>query len=96
MKEIKDKLSPEEQALATAANTPNTGQGIEARVVTDLWVSHRLREMTDQMIQSNEKLAGANDKHTEALVRATNWLAVLTGLLVLVTLAQFLPLLPWP
>ena len=88
MEQIKQTLTPEEQELATTSNTGHTGIGIEARVVTELYVAHRLREMTDLMIESNRNLSGTNTAHTAALVRSTKMLAWWTALLTVVAIVQ--------
>lgn len=85
---ILDELTEEERELAKTANTHITGSNNEARVVTDLWVAHRMRGMADDMIDANKKLAKASGDTAEALNKLTGRLVIVTALLGIVGLVQ--------
>ena len=88
MKAIKEKLTEEERELAEAARGQSSHDVAEARVVTDLWVAHRMREMADDMISANKKLAKSSGDTATALNDLTKKLVWFTGLLCLVGLVQ--------
>ncbi len=92
MKRIQELLDDDEAALARDANTANTGEISEVRVTAQLYLAHRLREVTNDLMASNEKLAKVNGASNEKLARSNNRYAgalnILTFFLVLVGVLQ--------
>jgi len=56
MKKIQEIFTEAEAELATAANTAYSSIVSEAGVTAQIYVAHRLREVTDDLIASNHKL----------------------------------------
>ena len=81
MKKIQKLLTEAEVELATAAYTAVTGTISEANVTAQVYLAHRLREVTDDVIDSNANLANSNARYAKAL-------NVLTACLVIVGVVQ--------
>ena len=81
MKAIQKLLTEAEAEFAIDANTANTGEISEANVTAQLYLAHRLRAVTDDLMASNDKLEKSNNRYALAL-------NILTAGLVLVGILQ--------
>ena len=75
MKSIKELLTPEEVELAQASNTAHTGAINETRVVSQLYVAMRQREMADDMIAANNELRESQRKMADDMIQVNKDLA---------------------
>jgi len=74
-------LTRGEQALVAGSETSTTSQINKTRTYSDIYITKRISEAIDKLIESNERLSKSNDRYA----RAMNYL---TGGLLLVTLIQ--------
>ncbi|MCH7532422.1 MAG: hypothetical protein IIB36_11795 [Gemmatimonadetes bacterium] len=81
-------LTDEEAEFITQSLTANTAEGIQARVVVDIYVVKSLGKMVDDLIQSNTDAATASGRYARALNFLTGALVAATLLLVGVGIAQ--------
>ena len=79
MKSIKELLTPEEVELAQASNTGHTGAINETRVVSQLYVAMRQREMADDMIAANNELRESQRKMADDMIQVNKDLAAASG-----------------
>ena len=80
MKKIQENFNEAECELTAAAYTNNENTRAEATVTAQIYVARRLREVTDDLISSNENLARSTDRSAKALNFLTLGL-VLVGIL---------------
>ena len=88
MNAIEEGLPNDEKEFVKQAHTGQNGPSSAAGVTAALYISHKMRDMADDMISSNKKLATASDDTAKALNRLTSRLVVVTVLLGVVGLTQ--------
>ena len=72
-------------AGAEAGSQGLSAQQSQVRVVADLYILERYQRMVNTLIDSNETLANANERHASSLKWATWALVAATILLALIT-----------
>lgn len=90
MEKIRRTLTEPEGELATSANSGSEGTRAEVRILAELHVARRHREMVDDLIESNEALAAANTKYAKGLLFLTGGLVFVGLLPYLVTLLRLI------
>lgn len=89
LEEIDIVLNDAEVRLIAGAESGGS-QANKVRVATDIYMIQSFRKIADALVKSNEQMAEASGRQAKQLVWATWALVVVTLLLVVVTIVQFL------
>ncbi|HAU0297842.1 TPA: hypothetical protein ACMGHP_002615 [Legionella pneumophila] len=72
--------SPDEETLVNYANTHVTKETNHALIISLFILSKQIKLSTEQLVESNKKLAKASDKNSRKMVALT-WALVVVGIL---------------